>query len=157
MNCIRLETRIQQLPPVGFRQIEMDAGAKIAVTWRASGQEQHGVFLLDRIEIEDLLKQFLRVGELRLKFHSHFFSNREAAMPDSGTDSSGQILRTTVELSPHAAHSTLGNASQCPAPAGVEGCDDSLPKIGDQDGETIRSLNSKQDARRSGDKTIAAK
>ena len=53
-DVFRAEPGIEQLVSVGFDEIEMKAGTKIAVAGRARGKKEHGIFFLDRIRVEDL-------------------------------------------------------------------------------------------------------
>lgn len=53
-DAFRAETGIEQLAAIGFDEIEMKAGTKIAVARCARGKKEHGIFFSDRVRVEDL-------------------------------------------------------------------------------------------------------
>jgi hypothetical protein len=49
-------TGIEQLPPIGFNQIEMQIWADRRVPWRPLGQKEHGVLCPNRIGVINVAK-----------------------------------------------------------------------------------------------------
>src|SRR6185437_6542265 len=135
----------------------MQAGTQIAVSGRARREEQHGVFFFDRVQVENFLKERLRVAELRHEFHPHFFADGVAAASNSWPDGGGQIARLASKLRAQAAHAALHDPRQRSSPPGVKSSDDSLAHVDYQHRNAVRSLNAKQSSRLLRDPAIPSK
>ena len=55
-DVFRTEAGIEQLAAIGFNEVEMKTGTKIAVAGRTRGEKQHRIFFFDRVRVEDLRK-----------------------------------------------------------------------------------------------------
>ncbi len=148
---------ILQLALVGFDQVEMDFGPEFAVAGSSLVQEQQWVTHMDRVGVEDLLKEFVSVGELRLKFRSHLGTDLIAALPDGRPNDSTQITWHTPELPPHFADAFLDHPGDSPAPACMECTDGTALHVGDQNRNTIGGLDGQQQTRGIGNQPVARK
>ena len=53
-DVFRTEAGIEQLAAIGFNEVEMKTGTKIAVAGRACCKKEHGIFFPDWVRVEDL-------------------------------------------------------------------------------------------------------
>ncbi len=98
-SCIRpppdgasLQSRSQQLAPVGLHQVQVQAPVQSANARRALRQEKHGVFVAHHVRRIDLVKKLARILELRFELRKHLFADRIAAGADARANGGNQIL-----------------------------------------------------------------
>jgi len=140
----RPDTRIQQLPPIGLDQIEMQLRPDWRVPRRPLRQKQHGIFGSHRIRIEHLSKQLPRVAELRFKLRQQFLAHRIAALRRPRPNRRDQVLRFAAELQPHTPHTQFHNPLHCSAPPCMKRRNYFLPSIGNQHGDAVCRLDRHQ-------------
>src|SRR5208283_3193552 len=61
-DVLRANTGLLQLAVIGLNQVEMDLGTEIAVSRSTLVQEQQWISHMQRVRVEDLLEEFVRVG-----------------------------------------------------------------------------------------------
>lgn len=153
-DSARGQTGFEQLTPVGFGQVEVQAGAQAAVARRAGGEEEQRVFFPDRVRVINIAEQIIGVGELRDEFAAHFFADGVAALSDAGADGGDQIFGAAAELQVHATHSIFNDSLQSSAPASMEGGDGAIFAVGDENGDAVGRLDGEQEARFGGHEAV---
>jgi hypothetical protein len=68
LNRSRAQAAVQQLPPVGFNQIHVQAGPDGRMAGGALRQKQHGVPRFDGVGRKDLVEKLTRIRKLRFEF-----------------------------------------------------------------------------------------
>ena len=97
LNRFGSKSGSQQLPAIGFDQIEMQIWAEGRVSRRALRQKEHGIFRLDRIGRIDLAKELAGVVELRFELRKHLLADGVATGANAGTYGGKEILRPGTE------------------------------------------------------------
>lgn len=155
MNILFRHPGIEQLPAIGFDQVEKNLNGKIAVPGGARREKQHGIFFAHGVRLFDLVEERPGVGELGFEVLAHFFTDRIAAVVNAGTDCSFEIARVATEVAVHLAHTLFDDALHRASPSGVEDANRALPAIDHDDRKAVGGLDGKQESRCAGEKAVA--
>jgi hypothetical protein len=94
--------------------------------------------------IRNLAEELRSVGKLGLKLVPHLLSNGVAALPDSWSDRSDEVLRPGVELNPHASHAVFHNPRHSAPPSGMKSGNRPLLPISNKNRNAIGSLDAEE-------------
>ena len=83
-----------------------------------------------------------------------FFPDGVAAGADGGSDSGNHVVGMGAERGGHMRDSVLHNAGDSASPARVEGSDDALLRVGDENGNAVRGLDAQESSGRGGEKAV---
>jgi len=160
-GCCRVDifcqhTGIEQLPPVGFYQIQKEFHRQFAVAGRARGQKQQGIFFPHRIRFLDLAEQAGGVGKLRFKPGAHLFAYIVATCLYTGPDRSYQIPWIALEMFAHLADALFDDALDGAPPSCVKNSDSAPLRVRQNNRKAIGRLHRQKQARRIGDHSIAS-
>lgn len=140
---------------VGFNEVQEKLRWEFAMPRSAGSQKQQRVFFAYRVRFFDFAKQFGSVRKLRFEFSPHLFADFVAATPDAGTDRGLQIAWPRSEITEHLTHALFYDAFHGAAPSGVKHARGVSPRIHQNYGKAVRSLDSQKDAWSCGNQPIA--
>src|SRR6185369_897945 len=109
----------------------------------------------DRIRFLDFTKQFAAILELGLKLSTHLGTNAVATAVNAGANRRPQIAGPSTEPAPHLAHAFFHNTFYRPPPARMEGSHRAAFYVHEDDRQAVCCQNCEQQARSSGDETVA--
>jgi hypothetical protein len=155
MDVLSDQTGVEKLATIGFRQIQKQLNRPFAVPRSPRRQKEHGIFLAHRVQLLNLTKQFVRVGELGFELHAHFGANLKAALANTRADGSLKVLGLAPKIAPHLAHTLLHNATQRAAPSSMEHADRFALGVDENHGQAIGGLHAKDKAGRIRDDAVA--
>src|SRR5260370_1282752 len=87
-------------------------------------------------------------GKIKLPFNFRPPPPPHAETPtaNTGPNRSQKLLRVTAKMHAHGAHAFFNNTCQCTAPPGMEGPHGFIRRVGNQDRQTVGSLNTEHEA-----------
>src|ERR1041384_6156553 len=101
----------------------MDLRTDIAVSGSTRGEEEHRIFLLHRIEVENFLEELVGIAEALAELVLQVFADFVAADVDTRPDRRQQVLWIAAVMHAHHADALLDDAREGPAPAGMKCAD----------------------------------
>jgi len=101
------------------------------------------------------MEQFAPVAELGFELLADFRPNFITATVDAGADCSPDVKRSAAKTAAHFADAFFNNAFYRATPAGMKHANGALPRVYDNDRQTIGRQNSQQDAPSACDQAIA--
>jgi len=144
MNVAGSDTGGEELGAVGFAQVQQDVAGWRLMAWGLHVQPLQGIWLVTSAQ---LVEPFRCTRKLRLELDGHFGADFIATAADRRTKCCENVRGAAAELHGHFSDSLHDNAPQCAAPSGVDGGHSTSPRIDQENWNTIRSLNSKEQAR----------
>ena len=154
VDVLRGDAGIDDLPPVGFHQVEEDSDRQLAVSGCARGQEKHRIFLPDGIGLIHFVEELIGIGELHAELVADFLADLVAATLHARADGSDKVPRIAAEVTPHLANTFFDYALDGPAPASVKNSDGAILLVHDDHGQTIGRLHGEEESGGIGDQSV---
>jgi len=145
------EASAQELRAIGFAEVEEDVFGRGLVAWGHHVEPLDGIGLVAGAEF---VEPFGGFGKLREKLGGDFGADFVATAADGGADGGEHIGGVGFVVHLHLANGFYNDALERAAPAGVNGGDDALFRIDEENGNAVGGLYTQKEARAAGDGSI---
>jgi hypothetical protein len=152
-NVFPCEASGNKLRTVGFAEVQADIFGRRLV---ARGHHVEPLQGIGFVASAEFIEPLFGAGELRSELGDEFGANLVATAANRWAESRENILGAGAEVHAHLAESFFRNASERPAPAGMNRGDGALLWIDQQNRNAIGRLHAEQQAGRVGERSIAS-
>ena len=149
---MRAQARFGELRAIGLTQIEQHIFRRRLVPRRHHIQPLNGIGLIASAK---LIKPLLRIGKLRMKLDGHIRPDFVAASSNRRADRGEQVRGLGAELHLHPADGFDNDALKRSSPPRMHSRNSALLGIHKKNGDTIRGLDTKQQSRTLGCRSVA--